>query len=60
MKHLIAVMFAATFAISFAASAEDGPGTIPDGPVEGPPGWVCTAKAGVVTCEARDQEGPAQ
>lgn len=51
-----AVMITALFGANALAqeAPSDGPGTIPDGPVESPPGYTCSASGGRVTCEKID------
>lgn len=58
MKAMKMFVFAAIVSLSAIASANDGEGSLPDGPVPSPPGWECVAKDGVVTCIPVDQEGP--
>lgn len=41
---------AAMFAFSSVAFADTEPSPPDDGPVYSPPGWVCTASGGVITC----------
>ncbi|MBS3958264.1 MAG: hypothetical protein KGZ52_02535 [Xanthomonadaceae bacterium] len=48
--------FFAVFGSSMALAATSSPPTLPDGPVEGPPGYVCEARGGAVHCRPIKQE----
>jgi len=41
--------------LSSSVAFADGPATLPDGPVAGPPGYTCTALGGRVTCVKTQQ-----
>lgn len=51
MRKIIGLaVFVVSTAYASAAFAQTTPPTLPDGPVESPPGWSCTASGGVVRC----------